>query len=138
MRETRFFRHSKAFISTIAGLILSGLTASAALADPHWFDPNLDRYSTLRVCFKVTDMKQLGENDIEFKLEYSGDDTGSDKLDRKNNQPNIHDVEYLRRGSVLSDNDPIVFAYRKGIYACQIIWEYGAHWVVASEDVTGE
>ncbi len=137
MRKTQYFGFSTPLFACAVAALMSSVAAPSAIAEPHWFDPSIDKIGTLRICFKVTEMKQLGENDIEFMVEYSGDDTGTDKLKRQH-YPSLKDVEYQKRGAQLSDNDPIVYAYRKGIYACEISWEYGAHWVVANEDVTGE
>ncbi|NDD93339.1 hypothetical protein EBZ37_14820 [bacterium] len=123
---------------SLFALAFFGLISNSSAAEPRWFDPKYDTMDTLRACFKVTQMVQTGSNSYEFRLEYSGDDTGVDKLDRKNHYSTIRDVEMAVRGSLLEDSDPVVYAFRKGIYACEISWDYGMHWVVSHEDVSGD
>lgn len=137
MRKIMLFALNSSAFALVATL-LGGLTGPSAQASVRWFDPASDSIGTLRICYKVTQVKSLGDAGFEFKLEYSGDDTGTDKLDRVNHYPTIRDVELVTRGRVISSTDPVPYAFQNNLYACEISWEYGLHWVVSRDEVSGD
>jgi hypothetical protein len=136
MRKIMVFAlKSSAF--TLVAALLGGLAGPAAQADVRWYNPAYDGVGTLRICYKVTQMKSLGDAGFEFQLEYSGDDAGTDKLNRKS-YPSIQDVELETRGRVVSATDPVHYAFQNNVYACEISWEYGLHWVVSRDEISGD
>jgi len=136
MRKIMLFAlKSSAF--ALAAALIAGLAGASAQADVRWYNPASDGVGTLRICYKVTQAKSLGDAGFEFQLEYSGDDTGTDKLNRKS-YPSIKDIELVTRGRVISPTDPVPYAFQNNVYACEISWEYGLHWVVSRDEVSGD
>jgi hypothetical protein len=111
--------------------------AQSAFAAPRWYDPKYDANGTLRVCYRVGEITQNEQKIYVAKLLYSGADTGTDKLDRKVSYSTIDDVEYQQVGYP-DGSDPISYAFLNKFFACEISWEYGLHWVVSNEEVSGD
>ena len=73
----------------------------------------------------------------EAKLGYTGAESGTDKLDRKVAYATLDDIEFAQTG-YSDENDPFWYAFKNNLYVCDISWEYGQHWVVSREEVTGD
>jgi hypothetical protein len=123
----------KKFLLTLALVAF----APSAFADVRWYDPKFDSLDTLRACFHVIAIKQSPQQGYLAKLGYTGAESGTDKLDRKVAYSTIDDIEFVQTGYP-DESDPFWYAYQNNVYVCEISWEYGQHWVVSREEVTGD
>ncbi len=116
----------------IALALVSGSVAQA-FDGIRFYNPRVDAANTLRVCYKVSQVKKLNAFSFEVTRHY----TGENKLSRVSYGA-LPETETVTLGSGSPEFDHLMYAFTKGFYACEISWEYGLHWVVSMEEVSGD
>ncbi len=120
------------FFVGIALALVSGSVAQA-FDGIRFYNPRVDAANTLRVCYQVSAVKKISPSTYAVTRHY----TGENKLSRVSYGA-LPETETVTLGAGGAEFNHLMYAFTKGFYACEISWEYGLHWVVSMEEVSGD